>query len=532
MAIDRSEYQIRITSSADPAAIKAAQVQLKYLEDQTKEAGKAGKEMGEGFEIHGHTAAHGIHMIGEAAAGINPDLRGIADLARMARAPEFLIPAGAIAAWELLSKTFERIVQLQEAMVEWNRRLKESAIEAANETINAMAAERAAFDLRLKHQLDGENALQKAIANRLALFNTEIDHELKLMEINGQRFEAYIKYLVLIGKLTPQQGEGAINAHKQAMEDAKEREEERKMHAALAAKEDERSGAQTKLDHDPDKLEKAEKAKADAAQAARTHSKGIEQEKEKAKEMEEAAKTAEARWNTLKEAAKVIGDKNASWQEKAAATVATSKIMTEGYTPQQAKQEAKGYRGAADQQQGHVERMEHDQVALDNKVKEADEEVKKWQDEIAEAKKSVHELSEAIEQASEELRHKQSDYAETRAANQRATEANKYYERGPQDQESSDLFNRTGMPGQDEFGRRETGADTTRDALKKVTTEAGDQIKANKFGQADDAAVTGAINHIVAIFASHAELTDQQQSRLIELEQRLNAIHSQINTNR
>ncbi len=557
MAINRAEFQIVIDTKADTAALektisileraretaaKAGQdtalydaaleknkatlaAAAKAHEKAGKAAEDAGKKMGEAFEIHGHTARHAIHLIGDAAGEIAPQLANISQLGAMAASPEFMVPAAALIAWKMLSEMMDKMVEQQQDIIEWNHRLKESAIEASEETIRGIKAEMAAFDVRLAHQFDGENQLAKALAQRLTSYDAEQAHENTLASTESARFEAYIAYLVKIGKLTPEQGEHATNASKQFDDDRKEKQEEKKAQLAIDAKKAEQAQARGQMEDDPSKLAAAEAAKKTAMTAAATNKKNIDQEKDRYAKLDADAKEVEERVTKVNLIKATLADPNASEFEKAAALSARLQNAVlnaaRGGDEQTDETDAKRMRHAAEQQKGHVEKMEDHQGDLDDEVKKADANVKKWQDEIANATKSFKELTDAISEMTLALAQKKSDYKDTRAESQRTTQAKGFYSHhGPIDEETARFFN---LPEQ---------GGAVYAALDKVKKEVGSQVQANRYHQADPGAIAAATQHIVAIFASHAELTVEQNKKLLELERQLQTVQQQLQASR
>lgn len=444
-----------------------------------------------------------------------------------------------IVAMKMLQEQFDLQVKQMQEVTEWNRRMRESAIQASEEATRSMKSEVAAYDLRLKHMFDSEDQFAKAMQNRLKMYEQEQDHIKALQGLDASRFDAYIDYMARIGRITPEQADAQKTARKEREADAKENADERKAQASIDEKKKELEHDEDLMVESKDRLPSARAAAKAADAAAKKNKSDTQQKQDQYDKLDKAAKEAEDRVAIIATARRTYTDKNATGGDWWAADIAMTKLINADYaagmmsladyatsTPtnfvfgegaENDQREASGLRAAAEQQKGSVEKMTDQQATLDDAKKAADAQVKMYEDETVELKKKLKELEQAISDATLALSAKKAQYAEKRADQHRADAATEFYKTGPHDQESADFSSLNGY----------SSAATA--ALSKVFNEAASRVKEARWHKTNYQMLAATLEHIHALLASNATLDENQTSQLESIMVKLQSLQSQNN---
>lgn len=513
MGVERAKFELEVSAvKGDTSAIPAVAAEVKHLGEAAHEAGLSHKEVHEGIELVSESAAGALGPIGE--------------LVRFMSNPEMLAAQGIVIGMTLLNEQFEQTIKLQAKMEDGLRAIKEATREAATSAAEHAAQEKGAFEQRIKHLDDERNLFNEAMQERLKLYGTEQDHIKGMIDIEAQRFDAYIAYLVKIGAMTPEEGKRQTEAHAQGAKDAKEAADERKAQADIDAKKAELDKAVvTGMDASADLLAARPRSQ-QAHEAADKFKNETELQKSTLDEMEAAAKEAEQRVLEINRVNSILSNVNSSPEEVLGAVGAAAKIGVSQAARHSSDAgdmaDARSLRAAADTARTNYLSRTKTQGILDRNAADADNDVKKFEDLIADANKALESLPTAIDNAVEELNRRKADYSTQRAEEGRDREAADFYARGPQDKEADDLF-RQGTPRAPSVG----------DPFALLTGEVNKQLDAASMHYGyDESKAEAAIQHIQALFASHMAMTGAQTDKMLKLEQALEAVIQQYKASR
>jgi hypothetical protein len=226
MAIDRSEYSIKITTEADAAPVEKYAAAVKKVGESAKEAGPSHKEVHEAFKLAGIAAGDALGPIGE--------------LGHFLASPELLGVAGAVLAFKMLTEqmtaTREAALKQLEAFTQFHDFL------ASNHQAAMIASEAQlhAWNLQLEHARDNIDTLTQAMERNIVRGQESLHNTADLISAQERLAEATIHAREVSGQTTPA---GASEETRQAQEAARHAHEAAEDHETQAEIEAKRARA-------------------------------------------------------------------------------------------------------------------------------------------------------------------------------------------------------------------------------------------------------------------------------------------------
>lgn len=526
--------QTEIASGKDPREIlQGIKEEAKKVEEEGAKAGHAG---GEGFEfmgLKGHEAHAALRLI-------SGQLGEVGHLLHFIFSPELAGLVGFIIAMKMVNEEIATEAEQLEKVAEWQKKVKEIAEQAHDASVRASVSETAAYQLKLQHQFDGEDRLKKAIEERLKLYDSEQDHIKSLIDIEGGRFNAYIAYLVRIGKLTEEQGKQAEEQEKKRVEDAKHVTDTNKAKADIAAKESEANeqlgkkidiGSQLNLARD-DAKKSDEIARKNQGQISLAKEKLAELKKTQ-QEAQSAADKANIGYSKFENTSVLDVFKSGGLGDLLGGYASVIGSTFTGKTPDKLGADATTAKSQVEHQAGNIANLEDSQTKLEIAHNKAAKFVESLESQTTELTKSLHDLTDAISNARAELVQKGVEYSQKTLKEDVASTAAQYYRVSNPDEESKRLFElgRPPVPTNDkvqEMNNKRQRQEDVDKGLKDVLTEANNIRMAHLLGEDNESTIAATLQHIAAIIASNVAITENQQKMLLYQQDDLKKIDDKL----
>jgi hypothetical protein len=277
MAIDRSEFTIRIKSESDMKALDESKLKLadlgktandsgNVIKISSKEAGdiiskmgESGKEAGEKMSHAGHEAELSHRELREAVHAVGQQFGGLADVG-LWLSPQLAALAAVLFAVDKLKEHFEELVQKEIEAAKAAREFKADSIQALADASRAAATAMSDYERSATAAANAEDRTTQAMQDQLALLAARIESQKQLAEAEEKAYETEIDRKVALHEMTQDEGERAkdiarerlrnqdseldrqreqetIAAHQRELDEARQRlpQEQRELSAAVAA---------------------------------------------------------------------------------------------------------------------------------------------------------------------------------------------------------------------------------------------------------------------------------------------------------